>query len=85
MDFKEGHDYQKERYTHNYYEKSMNTRWVLPKISSMDEDTKSQILANDLVRRLSRIDPTRLQDLAEPVINFYNRTPLQDSWGDTCS
>ena len=53
LEFKVGQDYQKERYTHNYYEKPMNTRWVLPKISSMDEDTKRQILANDLVRKLS--------------------------------
>ena len=51
----------------------MNTKWVLPRISSMDTDMKRQILANDLVRRLSRVDPTRLQELAVPVVNFYNR------------
>ena len=58
---------------HNYYEKPMNSKWVLPRISSMDTDTKRQILANDLVRRLSRADPTMLIELAPPVINFYNR------------
>merc|ERR1712081_163467 len=68
-----GQDFTRNRYTHNFFEKPMNSRWVLPFISSMDPSTKRQILANDLVRRLSIIDPAELDKLAPPVISKYNR------------
>ena len=73
LDFKIGQDFSGNQYVHNYFEKPMNTKWVLPKASSMDPSTKRQILANDLVRRLCRVDPTLLGTLAVPVINFYDR------------
>ena len=73
LDFKIGQDFQANRYTHNFYEKPMNTKWVLPHISAMDPEPKRQILANDLVRRLSRVDPLSLDTLAVPVVNKYNR------------
>merc|ERR1711954_575272 len=73
LDFKIGQDHVLNRYTHNFYEKPMNTKWVLPYVSSMDPSAKRQILANDLVRRLSRVDPVNLESLATPVINKYNR------------
>ena len=66
LDFKIGQDHENNRYTHNFYEKPMNSKWVLPAISSMDPSTKRQILANDLVRRLCRVDPAELQKLAPP-------------------
>ena len=36
QDFKVGQDFLNDRYTHNCYEKPMNTKGVLPKISSME-------------------------------------------------
>ena len=60
------------QYVHNFYKKPMNSKWVLPHLSAMDPTSKRQILANDLVRRMSRIDPSQLDKLAVPVINRYN-------------
>ena len=50
----------------------MNSKWVLPHLSAMDPTAKRQILANDLVRRMSRIDKMELDELAVPVINRYD-------------
>ena len=72
LDFKIGQDHERNRFKHNFYEKPMNSKWVLPHLSAMDPTSKRQILANDLVRRMSRIDPMELSDLAVPVINRYN-------------
>ena len=72
LDFKIGQDHEANRYVHNFYEKPMNSKWVLPHLSAMDPTSKRQILANDLVRRMSRIDPSQLDKLAVPVINRYN-------------
>ena len=51
LDFKIGQDHERNRYKHNFYEKPMNSKWVLPHLSAMDPTAKRQILANDLVRR----------------------------------
>ena len=50
----------------------MNTKWVIPHMSAMDPNQKRQILANEMVRRLSRVDPTMLDELAPEVINRFN-------------
>ena len=40
LDFKVKVDLEANRYTHTYYEKPMNTKWVLPFISAMDSKTQ---------------------------------------------
>ena len=57
------------RWTHRYFEKPMNTKWVLPHNSAMDSNSKRQILSNDLCRRISRIDPNRLEEHVAGTIN----------------
>ena len=58
----------------------MNSKWVLPHLSAMDPTSKRQILANDLVRRMSRIDPSQLDKLAVPVINRYNHNLIYSGY-----
>ena len=68
LDFKIGVDLHLNRYTHTYYEKPMNCRWVIPYSSAMDPSTKRQIPTNEM-RRLLRVDPQILEEEAHKVIN----------------
>ena len=40
LDFKISQNFEKNIYKHNFYEKHMNTKWVLPYLSSMDPSTR---------------------------------------------
>ena len=51
----------------------MNSKWVIPFVSAMDNNQKRQILSNELCRRLSRTDPLNHDDQAPGVINFFDR------------
>ena len=64
-------DYIRNRYTHKYFEKPMNSKWTLPAITAMDEDAKRQILANEMFRRLSRVDPKELGEHTTEAIYEY--------------
>ena len=73
LDFKIKRDTTNNRFTHSFYEKPMNTKWVVPFKFAMDPSSNRQILSNDLVRRLSRVDPRDVDTLAPGVINAYNK------------
>ena len=73
LDFKISVDYPNNQYTHTSFEKSMNSKWVIPEDSAMDRTSKNQILANDMTRRLSRIDPNKLDHFATEAINAYDK------------
>ena len=62
-----------KRFSHNFYEKPMNTPWVLPEFTAMDVQSKLQILSNDMTRRLARVDPQVIQELGPGVIDGYDK------------
>ena len=73
LDFKIGMDYTRNRYTNNYFEKEMNSRWLIPECSAMDVNQKRQILSNEFCRRMSRMDPEVHSEQAAGVINIFDR------------
>ena len=73
LDFMVRPDHLLNRLEHNYYEKPMNTKWVLPQATAMDPSSKRQILSNEMARRLARVDPEQFQKYAVEVINQYDR------------
>ena len=55
-----------------HYEKPTTTNLVVQKRSAMDENSKLQILANDLVRRLSNVDENQENKRVKEVIDKYS-------------
>ena len=56
---------------HNFYEKPMNTPFVIMEKSAMSDQSKISILSNDLIRRLSNIGENILEKEKIPVIDKY--------------
>ena len=81
LDFKIRGDTVYNQYTHSYFEKPMNSKWVVPSNSAMNESSKRQILANEMTRRLNRVDPGRLEDLATEVMNAYDQKLIFSGYG----
>ena len=73
LDFKVRPDFTNNRLEHTYFEKSMNTKWTIPSISAMDPASKRQILANEMARRLARIDPVNFNFFATEVMNQFDK------------
>ena len=55
-----------------FYEKPMKSGWVNPANSAMDEDKLCQILSNDIVRRLMRVDSRRLEEDYGWILDQYD-------------
>ena len=72
LDFKIGYDINSNKFYHDFFEKPMSSKWVIPECSALDNDQIFQILSNDFCRRLSRIDPSWIETLSNDVIDKYN-------------
>ena len=72
LDFSLRFDSENNRIEYKYYEKPVSTKWVLPPTTEVDPNTLTQQLANDLVRRLSRISPEIRQQEEVKTINQYS-------------
>ena len=76
LDFAVKVDKVNNRFTHRYFEKPMNTKWVLPSNSAMQDHTRRQILSNELSRRLYRLDPLELEDTLVRTVDEFNEEPV---------
>ena len=56
---------------HSYYEKPMNTPYVIMERSAISEQSKISILANDLIRRLSNVGENIFDEEKYKVIDHY--------------
>ena len=74
LDFQVKQDFQRNSYTHKFYEKTMQSKFIIPKKSAIEMSSKCQILANELCRRLSRNDPSiPLEDFNVETINQFTK------------
>ena len=66
--------------SYRFYEKPTTTNTMVPKRSALNENSKVQILANDLIRRLSHTDVRQDQKTTEEVIDQFGRKVLTSGY-----
>ena len=59
--------------SYKYFEKPTATNVMVQKRSALDENSKSQILANDLIRRLGNTDTRQPRSVLENVVDQFGR------------
>ena len=63
---------QNNRISYIHFEKPTSTNLVIHNCSAMDENSKNQILANDLVRRMTNVDDKKENKRIEAAIDKYS-------------
>ena len=66
--------------SYRFYEKPTTTNTMVPKRSALNENSKVQILANDLMRRLSHTDVRQDQKTTGKIIDQFGRKVLTSGY-----
>ena len=67
LDFKIGVDSENNEFTLRFFEKPMASKHVLPAKSAMDTQTRNQIMSEDVVRKLRRMNPKYVEEESEEL------------------
>ena len=66
--------------SYKHYEKPTTTNIMVQKRTSMDENSKNQILANDLVRRLGNTDVRQPRKVVAEVVDMFGKKLLTSGY-----
>ena len=63
-----------------YYEKPTTTNTMVQKRSALNENSKQQILANDLIRRMGNTDERQGKDVIGDVVDQFAKKILTSGY-----
>ena len=72
------------QFSYTFFEKGMRSPWVIPNINAMDRIQNRQCLANDVMRRLTKIEEKIFMTDSKTVLNqmnmklIYSKYSLED-------
>ena len=71
--------------SYRHYEKPSSTNVMVQRRSALEENSKNQILANDLVRRLGNNDVRQERKVVERVVDKFSKKLLTSGYSETQS
>ena len=66
--------------SYTYYEKPTTTNVLVQRRSALEENSKNQILSNDLVRRLGNVDDQQNKEMIKTVVDSYSQKLLTSGY-----